>query len=118
MMILFFWLLVGHALADYPLQGSFLSTAKRRNGIVTVPWQIALSAHALIHAGFVAALTGSPYLGLAEFVLHSLIDFAKCEGWLTPRNQYSDMAKLRGERTAFWIDQSLHVACKALWAVL
>lgn len=97
-----FWLLVGHALADYPLQGDFL--AKAKNGlapIAGVPWWQALSAHALIHAGFVAAITGSIWLGLAEFSAHWWIDNAKCRG-----------------RIGFNVDQLLHVACKVFWAAL
>lgn len=97
-----FWLLVGHALADYPLQGDFLAKAKNRLApIAGVPWWQALSAHALIHAGFVSAVTGSLWLGLAEFVAHSLIDDAKCRGRLT-----------------FNQDQGLHVLCKLAWAAL
>jgi hypothetical protein len=114
----FFWLLVGHCLADYPLQGSFLAAAKRRGSVGSTPWQIALFAHSMIHAGFVAWFTGSVMLGLAELALHTLIDFAKCEGWLNGAYQYSAEAKARGERTAFWIDQWLHVACKLLWVAL
>lgn len=114
-MILFFWLMVGHALADYPLQGDFLARAKCRCA-TSFPWQIALTAHAMIHAGFVAGLTGSIYLGLGELVLHWIIDYAKCEGWL----MY--FGPLRNEdaasRRALWIDQALHAVCKAAWAVL
>lgn len=48
-------LLAGHALADYPLQGDFLSKAKNRTApIPGVPWQQALGAHVVIHGAFVA----------------------------------------------------------------
>lgn len=101
-MTLLFLLLVGHALADYPLQGDFLAKAKNRTApIPGVPWFQALGAHALIHGGFVAAITGSVWLGLAEVVAHALIDDAKCRG-----------------RIGFNTDQAAHVACKVLWAVL
>lgn len=97
-----FLLLVGHALADYPLQGDFLAKAKNRTAPITgVPWWQALAAHAAIHAGFVAVITGSVALGLAEFVAHFVIDDAKCRG-----------------RLSFNADQALHVACKVAWAVL
>lgn len=95
-------LLVGHALADYPLQGDFLAKAKNRLlPIAGVPWWQALSAHAAIHAGFVGCLTGSLWLGLAELVAHWLVDDAKCRGRLT-----------------FNQDQALHVVCKVVWAAL
>lgn len=99
---LFALLLVAHALADYPLQGDFLAKAKNRTApIPGVPWWQALSAHALIHAGFVGVLTGHLWLGVAEFIAHWLADDAKCRG-----------------RIGFNTDQAIHVACKALWALI
>lgn len=124
MSALFFWLLVGHCLADYPLQGEFLARAKDRNNksMGFVPWQIALFAHSMIHAGFVAALTGSLWLGLAELAAHIAIDFAKCESWFGRApglvlNPY-DRSHMVPERRAFWIDQTLHVVCKLAWVAL
>jgi hypothetical protein len=94
-------LLAGHALADYPLQGDFLARAKNRFAPVAgVPWYQALGAHAAIHGGFVGVVTGSLWLGMAEFVAHFLIDDAKCAG-----------------RVSYNQDQMLHVACKAAWAL-
>lgn len=53
-------MLVGHAIADYPLQGDFLAKAKnRRAPMPGVPWYQALGAHAIIHGGFVGIITGS-----------------------------------------------------------
>jgi len=105
-----FALLIGHALADYPLQGAFLAKAKDRHsdsGAMFAEkvapkglWVHALSAHALVHAGAVWLITGSAFLGLVEFVLHWIIDFAKCERW-----------------TGFTTDQMLHVVCKIGYAV-
>jgi hypothetical protein len=99
---LLFALIVGHALADYPLQGDFLARAKSRFApIPGVPWQQALGAHALIHGGFVAVITGVWWLGLAEAVAHAAIDDAKCSGAIS-----------------FDADQLAHLACKALWVAL
>ena len=56
---------------------------------------------ALVHGGAVYLLTGSALLGLAEVVLHSAIDCAKCE-------------RLIG----FHQDQALHVACKVVYCFL
>lgn len=102
-----FWLLVGHAVADYPLQGDFLARGKNhRTPLAGVPWQQCLMSHAAIHAGAVALVTGSIGLGLAEYSAHWIIDWSKCEG-------------LFGEgRRAFNIDQWLHLACKLVWAGL
>ena len=108
-MILFF-LLVGHALADYPLQGDFLAKAKSRTApIPGFPWWQALTAHAIIHAGMVGLIVllatgdhGLVYaLAAAEFVAHFLTDDAKCRG-----------------RIGLNTDQTIHVACKVLWALI
>ena len=105
---LLFWLLVGHAVADYPLQGDFLARAKNHRAPVVAangqafPWWIALAAHALIQGGAVALVTGSVLLGVAETVVHFAIDYATSEG-----------------RTGGYVgDQALHVACKVLWVAL
>ena len=97
---MFALMIVGHALADYPLQGDFLAKAKNRTTpIKGVPWQQAMTAHAIIHAGFVGIITGSILLGLAEFVAHWLTDDLKCRS-----------------KISFNTDQSIHIACKFVWA--
>jgi hypothetical protein len=102
MLVIFAFLIVGHALCDYPLQGEFLARAKNRTApIAGVPFWQALSAHAIIHGGAVALITGMPMLGLAEAVAHWLIDDAKCRG-----------------RIGFNQDQLLHVACKITWVII
>nr|WKF58801.1 hypothetical protein HUO10_003302 [Paraburkholderia busanensis] len=100
-MKMFLMLLIGHVIADYPLQGEFLARAKNRtNPIPGVPWWQAMFAHALIHAGAVWLITGSLFLGFAEFVMHHWIDDSKCRGKLS-----------------FNQDQALHVLCKFMWVV-
>lgn len=95
-------LLAGHALADYPLQGDFLATAKNRNTEVgKVFWPHALFAHALIHGGFVVCLTGQFALGLCEAAIHAVTDWLKCEGKISLNT-----------------DQAVHVLCKLLWAAI
>lgn len=99
---LLFWLVVGHALADYPLQGDFLARAKNRSASIPgFPWWQALTAHAVIHGGVVAYITGFIWLGVAEIVAHWIIDDLKCRGKI-------------GLNT----DQALHIICKALWALV
>ncbi|MFV1536964.1 DUF3307 domain-containing protein [Phaeobacter sp. JH204B] len=94
-------LLFAHALADYPLQGDFLSKAKNhRAPIPGVPWYQALVSHSAIHAGFVGVITGSIVLALAEFVVHTATDYAKCAG-----------------KISYNTDQAIHISCKVIWAI-
>lgn len=99
---IFLLLIVGHALADYPLQGEFLAKAKNRFApLPGVPWYQALGAHAAIHGGVVGVITGSVLLGVLEAASHLLIDDLKC-----------------GRRISYNADQLLHVLCKLLWVAL
>lgn len=100
-------LLVGHSLADFPQQGDYLAKLKNRfNPLPGQGWYHGLLNHACIHGGFVGVIvglmTGSQAaglaLGVAEFLVHCLIDDTKCRGKLS----YDQ-------------DQALHVACKMLW---
>lgn len=100
--MIFFLLLAAHALCDYPLQGDYLATGKNhRSPLPGSPWFLLLIAHALIHGGAVALITGNVWLGCAETVAHAAIDFAKCDG-----------------RIGYTTDQGAHVACKVAWTVL
>lgn len=99
---LFALLIFGHALADYPLQGDFLSRAKDRSApIPGVPWYQAMGAHVIIHGVIVWLLTGLWWLGVAELVIHAVTDDTKCRGKLS-----------------FNQDQAIHIACKAAWALI
>ncbi len=101
-LLLFYVMLIGHALADYPLQGDFLAQAKNPDtAIGKVFWPWALGAHSLIHAGFVTLATGSVLLGLAEAAAHAVTDLLKCKN-----------------RIGLHTDQAVHIACKMLWAAL
>ncbi len=95
-------MIIGHALADYPLQGDFLAKAKNEaDPIPGVPWWQAMWAHCAIHAGAVLLITGSAFLAALEFIAHFAIDRAKCMGLIS-----------------YNTDQFLHVACKILWAAI
>jgi hypothetical protein len=95
-----FWLLVAHALCDFPLQADYLALHKNKwAGYADWPW--ALAAHSLIQGGGVALVTGSVGLGLAEAVLHAAIDNLKC-----------------AQRISYNVDQTLHIACKLVWWVI
>lgn len=87
-------LLAAHWVADYPLQGDFLAKAKQQGPLRVYH----LVAHAGIHGGAVALVTGSLWLGLVEWALHTAIDQAKVSG-----------------KTSFAADQALHIGCKLLY---
>lgn len=110
-LILFFAFAIGHAFADFPLQGDFLSRGKNRH--IDPPkladgkespgnlWVWLMSAHCLVHAGFVWIISGFFVFALAEFILHWLIDVLKCEG-----------------RTSFAMDQWLHLLTKVAYVAV
>lgn len=95
-------LIFGHMLADYPLQGDFLARAKNRSAPISgFPWWQALTAHSIIHAGFVYVITGSFGLAAAELCIHWVTDDMKCRG-----------------KIGLNIDQAVHIICKIAWAVI
>jgi hypothetical protein len=103
--VLLFALLIGHMLADYPLQGDFLAVHKNRN--VSHPaseeypaklWIHCLLAHSFIHGGFVWLISGQVVFAIAEIVFHFVLDFVKCERW-----------------TSYTADQVLHGLCKVAY---
>lgn len=101
-MSLFIKLMIGHFLADYPLQGDFLSKAKNhKNPVPNVPWYQALFAHAALQAGAVWLITDNYWVAGAELVLHFVIDYLKCNDSLS-----------------FNEDQVAHTLCKAVYAAL
>ena len=94
-------LAMGHFVGDFGLQGDRMAVEKCAGCDRTLPWFWWLSAHGAIHGFLVAWITGLPWLGLAEWLLHGLIDISKCRG-----------------RFGLGPDQALHLLCKLLWAVL
>jgi len=93
------WMIVGHLIADYPLQTDFIAKGKCPScSPQFVPWYYVLAAHSATHGAAVAMATGSTFLGLCETIVHFCIDVAKCEG----------VANIH-------VDQALHVVCKLAW---
>jgi len=81
---IFLALVMGHVIADFSLQGTFMANAKNRHhdhsyGFRTKPpvepWMYILTAHTLIHGAAVWIITGSCALALIEIALHWVIDF-------------------------------------------
>ncbi len=107
----FWWLLVGHAVADFWAQSDALAKMKNRHRdpaafcppgqTPQAMWFYALTAHAMMHGAAVALVTGSVGLGIAEMIAHWLIDFGKCD------NYYG-----------IHVDQFLHIICKAVWVAI
>jgi hypothetical protein len=75
-----------------------MAVEKVRGMDETLDWRWWLTAHSDTHGLAVSLLTGIPLLGLAEWILHALID------WLKSRLMLSLL-----------LDQSLHVCCKIAW---
>lgn len=90
-------LIAGHFVADYPLQGDFLASAKQKGPLRA--WH--LFGHSAIHGGAVLLITGSLLLCFLETIVHMAIDEAKTRGI-----------------TTFAQDQALHMVCKAAWLAL
>lgn len=103
MLDIFLLMIFAHALADYPIQASWIASTKnhRQPHPSGYPWYHSLTAHSVIHAGFVGIITGSSLLALFEFVAHWLIDYGKSE-------------ELYGVN----LDQTLHILCKVVWLVI
>ena len=108
-LMVLFALVIAHAIADFPLQGAFLAQGKNRHLANTdfqgdeprFLWVYCLTAHSLIQSGGVWLITGSFALGVIEFVIHWLLDYAKCEGW-----------------TNFHADQLAHILCKVVFVIV
>lgn len=112
MIEVFISLIMGHALADFALQGDAMAKGKNFNRPVDlskVPpgqkvqtvWPYWMASHALIHGGMVFLITGSLGLGFAEAAAHWWIDCAKCMNF-----------------TGIHTDQLLHVLCKVVWVLV
>jgi hypothetical protein len=113
LVFLLFFLIAGHALMDFALQGDAIAICKCRKANhplqKAVPWYYWLTAHALLHGlcvGVVLQWAGfdkltAAYFGLAETIVHWAIDVLKCEGY-----------------TNIHQDQFLHIVCKVAWAIL
>jgi len=109
---LLFRLFCGHAIADYCLQNDFIANNKNRHaepkgydpklhGPRQMVWPYVLLGHGATHGFMVYITTGRASLGIAEMLIHSMIDFGKCEKWY-------------GIHT----DQWLHFGCKFVYAYL
>ena len=99
------YLVMGHAVADFALQNQFVadfkSPLKDSSMFGATIWPYVLLAHGLIHGAVVTLITGNPWLGVAETIAHSVIDYAKCVKWI-----------------GWHQDQIAHLICKIVWWML
>jgi hypothetical protein len=107
---LLFFLIAGHALMDYSLQGDSMAVCKCPKAntplSASVPWYYWLSSHALLHGSAVGIIfrwmdfdwSVVAVLASAETVIHWFVDLGKCE------KLYS-----------LHVDQAIHIICKLAW---
>lgn len=101
-MKILFLLLFVHFLADFPLQGDFLSQAKSpTSNFKNIDPFLCMMIHCFIQAMFVFVVTGSPALALIEYNIHGALDIAKC-----------------ANRISFRQDQLLHILSKVIYTIL
>lgn len=96
-LLLFMQLLLLHWLMDYPLQGDFLSKAKEHGPLR----RYHLFAHAGMHGCAVAWLLSNPFIGLAEWFIHTITDELKVRKLIS-----------------FQTDQLIHIMCKITWVII
>lgn len=98
-----FWLVALHFIADFQLQTDFVAANKVPGHYHGWPW--VMTAHAAAHGAAVAFVL-DPIYGVAEFIVHWIIDYAKSKGLLG-----------EGAKSMF-VDQALHISLKVLWLAL
>jgi hypothetical protein len=94
-------LVLAHFVCDFALQSDRMAREKITGADVTLDWRWWLTAHAATHGLAVALLTALPLLGLAETLLHAIID------WLKGRLRFSLL-----------LDQALHLIAKLAWVAV
>ena len=106
--ILIFWLLCAHFIADYPLQSSEMAKFKNKKNKPIPPkgakpvsvWFAYLTAHAFIHAAFSALIVG-PLFGFIIGLCHWIQDCFKCKIQYSPN-----------------LDQIIHILIIIIMAVI
>ena len=94
-------LVFAHFVCDFALQNDKMAVEKCPGRDVTLPWYWWLTSHSATHGLAVSLVTGIPYLGILESILHFLLDYSKCRFGIS-----------------LFIDQASHILRKMLWATL
>lgn len=96
--------MAGHLVGDYIFQSDAVASGKNKHADPRkfgVDWWYWMSAHAAFHGAIVGYITHNTWIGVAEFIVHWLIDYGKCEKWYQLHT-----------------DQILHTVSKLVWVVL
>ena len=92
------------AVTDVALQTEWMSYGKCCTSPVVVteiPWYFPMGAHSMVNGCGVWLVTGNAYLGLAESILHFIIDYCKCK-FIIGVN----------------LDILFHIICRVIYAVI
>ena len=88
--VIFYLLFIGHMVGDFVLQPSPMSSGKNRHnnlreqyGESFPHWYYWLTAHSLTHSGLVYIITQNFWISIVELVSHWIIDYFKCERWIS-----------------------------------
>ncbi len=108
LLVIIFWLLCAHFIADYPLQTPEMGKYKNKRNKPTPPtgakfesvWVAYLTSHAFVHTALSALILG-PLLGIAIGVAHWIQDYLKCKIQYSPN-----------------LDQIIHIAILVIIAVI
>ena len=102
---MFFFLLCGHFIFDFPLQGDTVAREKNPGSTTElqkhVPWFYWGLAHAFSHAFAVAFITRSAVCAGIELWSHFGTDYLKCK-----------------QKFSIHVDQALHIAFKLFYTAL
>lgn len=91
-LIIIFWLIAIHFIADYPLQTSEMGKYKNKRNQPSPPykkakqvsvWFAYLTSHAFVHAGLSALIVG-PFFGFIIGSIHGIQDYFKCKIQYSP----------------------------------
>ena len=108
---LFFALLAGHFVADYPLQNDFIADNKGK-AFVSAQGFYTLTAHSATQ-GLIAGLISQNFtVGLIIAITHWIIDFGKKSVLLTDKFPHTKGSRKNGQKVGLYginVDQALHI---------
>ena len=101
---IFIKLMLAMAVTDLAIQTEVMAFAKGDTKPTVVqdpPWYYFMGAHSMVNGCGVWLVTGNVYFGVAESVLHFVIDHLKCSHIISSR-----------------VDLTLHIGCRVIYAVI
>ena len=99
----FYLLIIAHAFGDGVFQTAWIGKYKSRlvewrdsqDTVIKYGWFYVLSLHSIVNGAMVYLVTQNMYLGIAETILHWLIDYGSSN-----------------KKYPLSVDQTLHIVCK------